>query len=54
VLVDRDGTIGPLLARISDYFVEHPGIAAEWQAYDELLGVEKARYGYEETTTIDV
>jgi len=54
VLLDRDGTIAPLLARIRTYFADHPEIAAEWSASYEHLRVEKATYGYEKTTIIDV
>jgi hypothetical protein len=54
LLLDRDGTLGPLLGRIRDYFTVHPEIDAEWQAYYDLLKTEKARYGHEKTTIIDV
>ncbi len=54
VLLDRDGTITPLLARIRAYFADHPAIVAEWSASYERLRVEKATYGYEKTTIIDV
>jgi predicted nucleotidyltransferase len=54
LLLDRDGTLGPLLGRIREYFTAHPDIAAEWQAYYDLLRAEKAKYGHEKTTIIDV
>jgi hypothetical protein len=54
LLLDRDGTLDPLLARIRDYFVAHPDIEAEWQAYYDLLRVEKAKFGHEKTTIVDV
>jgi predicted nucleotidyltransferase len=54
VLLDRDGAIAPLLARVRAYFADHPEIVAEWSAAYEQLRVEKATYGYEKTTIIDV
>jgi predicted nucleotidyltransferase len=54
LLLDRDGTLDPLLAHIRDYFTAHPDIDAEWQAYYDLLKAEKAKYGHEKTTIIDV
>ena len=54
VLLDRDGTISPLLDRIRAYFDDHPEMVAEWSAAYERLRVEKATYGYEKTTIIDV
>ncbi|MDH4141543.1 MAG: nucleotidyltransferase domain-containing protein [Chloroflexota bacterium] len=54
LLVDRDGTVEPLLAHIRGYFVQHPEIVAEWQAFYDQLQAEKARYGHEKTTIVDV
>ncbi len=54
LLFDRDRTVAPLLARIREYFATRPDIEAEWHAYYRLLKVEKARYGHEKTTIIDV
>lgn len=54
LLFDRDGTISPLLDRLRAYFDEHPEIVAEWRVYAEQLRAEKAAYGYEKTTIIDV
>ena len=54
LLFDREGTIEPLLERIRAYFAEHPEIVAEWDEYYRLLKEEKAQFGYEKTTIVDV
>jgi predicted nucleotidyltransferase len=54
LLLDRDGTLEPLLARIRAYFAAHPEIDAEWRRYYDLLRTEKEKYGHEKTTIIDV
>jgi predicted nucleotidyltransferase len=54
LLFDREGTIGPLLDRIRAYFAAHPEIVAEWEEYYRLLREEKAQFGYEKTTIVDV
>ena len=54
LLFDREGTIGPLLERIRVYFAQHPEMAAEWGEYYALLREEKAQFGYEKTTIVDV
>lgn len=54
VLLDRDGTVGPLLELLRVYFDDHPEMVTEWSAAYEQLRVEKATYGYEKTTIIDV
>ena len=54
VLFDREGTVKPLLERIRTYFADHPEIVEEWNAYYRQLKEEKAQYGYEKTTIIDV
>jgi hypothetical protein len=54
VLLDRDGTVGPLVDRLRAYFDGHPEIVDEWSAAYERLKEEKATYGYEKTTIVDV
>lgn len=54
LLFDRDGSVGPLLVQLRAYFEEHPEIVDEWHAYTEQLRAEKARYGYDKTTIVDV
>jgi predicted nucleotidyltransferase len=54
LLFDRDGMIKPLLERIKHYFADHPEIADEWIRYYQQLGEEKAKFGCEQTTIIDV
>lgn len=54
LLFDRDGSIQPLLEKIRGYFAIHPEIVEEWNEYYELLKQEKALFGYEKTTIIDV
>ena len=41
-------------ASIRSYFAEHPEITDEWNGYYRLLAEEKAEFGYEKTTIIDV
>jgi uncharacterized protein (DUF302 family) len=54
LLFDRDGRIKPQHERIQSYFAEHPEITAEWDRYIQQLRQEKARYGHELTTIVDV
>jgi predicted nucleotidyltransferase len=54
LLFDREGSIEPLLDRIQSYFAEHQEIEAEWNGYYEQLREEKAEFGYEQTTIVDV
>lgn len=54
LLFDRESTIEPLLERIMAYFVDHPEMVAEWDEYYLLLREEKAQFGYEKTTIVDV
>lgn len=54
LLFDREGMIKPLLERLGDYFADHPGIVDEWERYYQQLRGEKAQFGYEKTTIIDV
>ncbi|MCK4897541.1 MAG: nucleotidyltransferase domain-containing protein [Anaerolineales bacterium] len=54
LLFDREGSIEPLLEKIKDYFADNPEIVDEWNRYYGLLKQEKAEYGYEKTTIVDV
>lgn len=54
LLFDRDGKIELLMERIRDYYVDHPEIVDIWNMYYERLKEEKATFGYEKTTIIDV
>jgi predicted nucleotidyltransferase len=54
LLLDREGMIKPLLEQIDEYFADHPGIADEWTRYYQLLREEKAQFGCEKTTIVDV
>ncbi len=54
LLVDREGSIQPLLEKIRAYFAAHPEIAAEWNGYYAQLKKEKAQFGYEKTSIVDV
>ena len=54
LLIDRDGRITPLLEKVRAYFDDHPEIVAEWQDYDQQMKQEKAQFGYEKTTIVDV
>ena len=54
LLFDREGNIEPLIEEIKNYFKDNPDIVDEWNSYYELLRREKAEYGYEKTTIVDV
>ena len=54
LLFDRDGTVKPLMERIRAYYADHPEIVDEWNKYYRLLKEEKAQFGYEKTTIVDV
>jgi predicted nucleotidyltransferase len=54
LLIDRDGRITPLLDRLKTYFNDHPEIVAEWNGYFQQMKQEKAQFGYEKTTIVDV
>jgi predicted nucleotidyltransferase len=54
LLFDRNGRISPLMEEIKKYFVDHPETVREWNVYLEQFVKEKALYGYEKTTIIDV
>ncbi len=54
LLFDRENTIKPLLKAITSYFDENPEIENEWSRYYKQLKEEKAQFGHEKTTIIDV
>lgn len=54
LLFDRDGKIKPLLDNIRAYYANHPEIVDDWKKYYKLLKEEKAQFGYEKTTIVDV
>ena len=54
LLFDRDDLIKPELEKIQNYFSDHPDIVREWDQYNKLLKEEKAQFGYEKTTIVDV
>ena len=54
LLFDRNERIYPLREEIKKYFVDHPETVREWNVHLEQFVKEKALYGYEKTTMIDV
>jgi predicted nucleotidyltransferase len=54
LLFDRNERIYPLREEIKKYFVDHPETVREWNVYFEQFVKEKAIYGYEKTTIIEV
>jgi len=54
LLFDRDDKVEPLLEKIRGYFRIHPEIVENWKGYYQLLREEKAQFGYEKTTIVDV
>lgn len=54
LLFDRDGAVKPLYEQIQVYFAEHPDVAAEWDKYYIQLKEEKAKFGCEQTTILEV
>jgi len=54
LLFDRENTIKPLLEKITNYFMQNPEIADEWNQYYKQLREEKKQFGYEKTTIIDI
>ena len=54
LLFDREGTIEPKQERIKAYFADHPEMEDEWDRFYRQLKEEKAQYGYEKTTIVDV
>jgi hypothetical protein len=54
VLFDRENTINPLLKEINEYYDENPEAINKWVGYFKRFKQEKAQFGYEKTTIIDV
>jgi hypothetical protein len=54
ILFDRENMITPLLEQINKYFNENTEVKAKWIAYYKQFKKEKAQFGYEKTTIIDV
>ena len=54
ILFDRGNTINPLLKEIIRYYCKNPEIRNKWVNYYKQFKQEKAHFGYEKTTIIDV
>lgn len=54
LLLDRYGTIQPLLAAINKYFETNSELEAEWRRINDRLKEEKREFGCEQTTIIEV
>jgi len=54
VLFDRENTINLLLKEINKYYDEKPEVRNKWVNYYKRFKQEKAQFGYEKTTIIDV
>lgn len=54
LLFDREGDLAPLFRHLRDFFSHHPEIVDEWALYYRQFENEKAQYGYEITTIVDV
>ena len=54
LVFDREDTIKPLQEKIRSYFDDHPEIVEEWNGHYRQFREEKAQFGYEKTTIIDV
>ena len=54
ILLDREGTIKPLREKIQLYLSNHPDIVKEWEEYYQQSREEKAQFGCEKKTFIDV
>jgi predicted nucleotidyltransferase len=54
LLFDRENTISPLLKEINKYFDENSEVRNKWIRYYKRFKQEKAQFGYEKTTIIDV
>ena len=54
ILFDRENTISPLLKEINEYYGKNPEVRNKWVNYFKRFKQEKAQFGYEKTTIIDV
>jgi len=54
LLYDRENTIRPLLRDLKLYFDKNSEVTNKWNNYYKQFKQEKARYGFEKTTIIDV
>lgn len=54
VLLDRDGSVEGLLNKIDRYLEDKPALLEEWNEYYRQNKAEKAEFGYEKTTIVDV
>jgi hypothetical protein len=54
LLFDRENTINLLLKKINKYYGEHSEVRNKWINYYRQFKQEKAQFGYEKTTIIDV
>jgi predicted nucleotidyltransferase len=54
LLFDRENTISALLKEINKYFDENSEVRNKWINYYKQFKKEKAQFGYEKTTIIDV
>ncbi len=54
LLLNRGGMIKPLCEKLQSYFLAHPEIVCEWEAYYRRLKQEKTEFGCEKTTIIEV
>ena len=54
LLHDREGTLQALLERIREFFADHPELVAEWNGYYDQFRREKAEFGFEKTTIVEV
>ena len=54
LLFDHENTIKPLLKEISKYYDENSEVKNKWINYYKQFKQEKAQFGYEKTTIIDV
>ncbi len=54
LLLNRKGLIKPLCDQLQTYFSNHPEVVGEWEAYYRRLKAEKAQFGCEQTTIIEV
>jgi len=54
LLFDGSGDIAPLLEKLRAYFASRPDVLAEWDRIYDRFREEKRRFGYEQTTIVDV